>query len=269
LGDKPEIMAVNAAKAAALGSIGIDINYGCPARTVNNHGGGAVLLQNPQCLYNITKAIRDAVPQHIPVTAKMRLGFNDKTNALENALALQEAGANEIAIHGRTKKEGYRPPAFWDEIGKITNAVNIPIIANGEIWNMTDMQRCQQESNSQRIMLGRGLVACPDLALYAKGLSDEALHWGDISLLLLHYFSQLKQECNEQYINSLIKQWLVYLRHQYAEAHLFFEKIKILKRSDDMYPALLTEFKKQQNLKSISGKIGYLDLASLLDDLSP
>jgi tRNA-dihydrouridine synthase C len=261
LGDNPEAMAANAAKAAMLG--------GCPARSVNNHGGGAVLLQNPDNLFTITKAIRSSVPAHIPVTAKMRLGFNDKSRALENAFALQEAGATEIAIHGRTKKEGYRPPAYWDEIGKIRAVVSIPVIANGEIWNTDDLKRCQQESQCQRIMLGRGLVACPDLALYAKGQTDKTLHWGDICLLLVYYFLKLQEDnCEPQYINSLIKQWIIYLRYQYADAHLFFEKAKILKQPNEMLQALTTEFHQQQSRKSISGHIGQLDLTGLLQQLN-
>lgn len=268
LGDNPQAMAANAEKAAMLGAVGIDINFGCPARSVNHHGGGAVLLQNPESLFNITKAIRASVPATIPVTAKMRLGFNDKSKALENALALQEAGASEIAIHGRTKREGYRPPAYWDEIGKISAVLSIPVIANGEIWNTDDLQRCQQESHCQRIMLGRGLVACPDLALFAKGYTDRTLHWGDICLLLIYYFRELQADnCQPQYINSLIKQWIIYLRYQYAEAHLFFEQAKVLKQPEEMRLALISEFNWQNTRKSISGHIGQLDLTGLLEQL--
>ena len=264
LGDRPDIMAINALRAATLGAIGIDLNFGCPARSVNNHGGGSVLLKNPENLYNIASAIRQSLPEHIPLTAKMRLGYNDKSLALDNALALQAAGVAEIAVHGRTKLEGYRPPAYWQEIGKLSDALDIPVIANGEIWNLDDLQRCIQESRTDRIMLGRGLIACPDLALIARGRQQTALHWGDICLLLLHYYRQLQLCCDAHHINNLIKQWLVYLRQHYAEGFLFFEQVKRLKAASDMADALRHELRQQQQLRGISGRIGELDLRTLL-----
>lgn len=267
LGDDSGAMAANAAKAARLGACGIDINYGCPARTVNNHGGGAFLLQDPENLWRITSAIREAVPPQIPVTAKMRLGYRDKSLAIDNALALQEAGASEIAVHARTKTDGYRPPAYWEDIAKIREALHIPVIANGEIWTTDDLQRCQDQSGCNRIMLGRGLIASPGLALYARGQTSTALHWGDISLLLIHYFHELEPQCQPQHLASLIKQWLVYLRQQYADAHLFFEHCKGITDPGQMKAALLAEFRRQQPSKPASGYIGKLNLTCLLREL--
>jgi len=264
LGDNPESMAANATRAVHLGAKAIDINFGCPAKTVNNHGGGAVLLQTPEKLFAITHAIRSAVPEHIPVTAKMRLGFNDATLCKENAIALQEAGATELAIHARTKKQGYRPPAHWHEIGKLHDVIKIPIIANGEIWSIDDLHNCMLESGCSRIMIGRGLVACPDLALFAKDPHHEPLHWGDISLLLLHYYQELSKECLPRHIPSLIKQWLVYLREQYADAHLFFQRVKTITNSAEIQLALQHELQEQMTRKTISGQIGQLSLTELL-----
>jgi len=264
LGDHPEMMAANALKAVQLGAMAIDINFGCPAKTVNNHGGGAVLLTSPDSLYQIAHSIRSALPRNIPLTAKVRLGFADKLLAIDNALALEDAGIAELAVHGRTKVEGYKPPAYWDEIGKISQALTIPVIANGEIWNLNDLQRCMQESRSRRIMLGRGLIACPDLALLARDANRQALHWGDISLLLCYYFTQLTQRCDAQYIAGLIKQWLVYLRAQYADAFLFFEQIKRLNNAQSMQQALHDELVRQNAQRDIQGYIGYLDLRDFL-----
>lgn len=269
LGDHPAMMAANALHAAQLGAIGIDLNFGCPAKTVNSHGGGAVLLKSPDTLYHIASAIRNALPASVPLTAKMRLGFADKSQALANAEALQAAGVCELAVHGRTKTEGYKPPAWWDEIGKLTQALHIPVIANGEIWNLHDLQRCMDESSSQRIMLGRGLIACPDLALLARDPQRTALHWGDISLLLCYYFKALEQHCEPQYITSLIKQWLVYLRTQYADAFLFFEQIKKIRDTDTMQQALWQEWQQQQQRRNISGMIGNLDLRQFAETSSP
>lgn len=260
LGDEPHVMAQNALRAVELGALAIDLNFGCPAKTVNSHGGGAVLLKTPETLFAIADTIRKQLPAHIPLTAKMRLGFADKSLALTNAEALQDAGISELAVHGRTKVEGYKPPAYWDEIGKLTDALHIPVIANGEIWNLNDLQRCIEESRSTRIMLGRGLIACPDLALMASDPSRTALHWGDISLLLVYYQHLLQEQCRQQYITSLIKQWLVYLRTQYADAYLFFEKIKTIRDVETMKQALLAELRAQLSQREIIGLIGNLDL---------
>lgn len=265
LGDNPEMMAANAAKAAGLGACGIDLNYGCPAKTVNSSGGGSFMLQKPELLYQVTQAVRAAVPVEIPVTAKIRLGYRDKSLASEIALAIEAAGASEIAIHGRTKVEGYRPPAYWEQIGLLTERLSIPVIANGEIWNLHDLQRCIRESGTPRIMLGRGLVACPDLALLARTPDAMALHWGDICLLLLHYFAQLQSHCDDKYLNSLIKQWLIYLRVQYADAHLFFEQVKRLRNPHEMQQAIMAELNRQQQRFAISGHIGRLNLCELLE----
>ena len=273
LGDEPAMMAANAAAAAELGAIGIDLNFGCPARSVNNHGGGAVLLQDPERLYAIARAVRDALPAGIPLSAKMRLGYADKSRALDNAEALQAAGVDEIAIHARTKTEGYQPPAYWPEIGKITARLAIPVIANGEIWTLDDLQRCMDESGSRRIMLGRGLIACPDLALLARGHDAPSLHWGEICLLLLYYLQQLHHCCDARHITSLIKQWLVYLRVHYADAWLFFDAVKTLRDPALMQQALAAELQRQQQLRPIRSRIGALALEPLLEqggrDITP
>jgi tRNA-dihydrouridine synthase C len=256
LGDKPQLMAENAAKVAAMGAAGIDINFGCPAKTVNNSGGGSVLLQYPEKLYQITHAVRQAVPAHIPVTVKTRLGFKDNQHAIAIAQAIAAAGANELAVHGRTKVQGYKPPAFWDEIGLINSAVDIPVIANGEIWNTDDLQRCMQESDCSRIMLGRGLVACPDLALFAKDQQTQVLRWPDILHLLEHYYLTLQGRCAAKYQNNLLKQWMVYLRVHYGDAHLFFETVKTIREPALMLQAIVHE-KSRYPQHSISPTIAF------------
>ncbi len=123
LGGHPEPMAENALRASELGALGIDLNFGCPAKTVNRHDGGASLLRYPSRLHDITLAVRRAVPAHIPVTAKMRLGFEDTSLCLENATALSEAGASALAVHCRTKIQGYKPPAHWEWIQPIKERI--------------------------------------------------------------------------------------------------------------------------------------------------
>src|SRR3989344_4846349 len=102
LGSDAACMADNAARLAELGSPGVDLNFGCPAKVVNRHGGGASLLQDPEDVHRVVKAVRAAVPSHIVVSAKMRLGFHDDALAEDNARAIEAAGADELVVHGRT-----------------------------------------------------------------------------------------------------------------------------------------------------------------------
>ena len=132
LGSDPACMADNAVRAVALGAPAIDLNFGCPAKTVNRHRGGAVLLDEPEVVHAVTAAVRRAVPASVPVSVKMRLGNADDGRALENALAVEAAGAAWLTVHGRTKKQGYRPPAYWDRIGAIPapppmNIISAPV----------------------------------------------------------------------------------------------------------------------------------------------
>lgn len=226
LGDNPQALANNAKKAAQLGAPGIDLNFGCPAKTVNQRGGGAVLLQTPDKIHRIVEDVRSAVPKEIPVTAKIRLGYEDKSLALINAAAVFEGGASELIVHGRTKMDGYKPPADWEMIAKIADSVSIPVIANGEIWTVEDALRCQQISQCEDIMLGRGILTRPDLARAIKQPQTQAMTWGEVMPMLILFFDRVCQQCPAKFCGNLIKQWLGYLRKHYTEAGILFEKIK-------------------------------------------
>jgi tRNA-dihydrouridine synthase C len=164
LGSDPACLADNAALACTLGAPVIDLNFGCPAKTVNKSRGGAVLLKEPDLLHAIVAAVRRAVPAGIPVTAKMRLGYESTEPALPCAQALASGGAAQIVVHARTKTDGYKPPAHWEWIARVQDAVRVPVFANGEIWDVDDWRRCRSVCGVDDIMLGRGLIARPDLA---------------------------------------------------------------------------------------------------------
>src|SRR5207248_8564004 len=95
------------------------LNFGCPAKTVNRHDGGATLLKYPQRIRDIVRAVRAAVPGHVPVSAKMRLGWDSIDPIEENAAMAAEGGASWLTIHGRTRLAGYAPPIFWRPIGRV------------------------------------------------------------------------------------------------------------------------------------------------------
>lgn len=230
LGSNPEMLAFNAAKAARMGAPGIDLNFGCPAKTVNRHRGGACLLQNTDDLYRIVKSVRDAVPEHVPVTAKIRLGFNAREGYIENALAIQEAGANELFVHARSKVDGYKPPAYWPCIAEIRRQLHISVIANGEIWSLEDFKLCRRQSQCHDFMLGRGLLAKPDLArqirAHLQNKPFAPMSWEDICERLRQFHQATASSYPAKYCGNRLKQWLMYLRKHYNQAELFFQEVK-------------------------------------------
>ncbi|MFO0803898.1 MAG: tRNA-dihydrouridine synthase family protein [Gemmataceae bacterium] len=164
LGGDPGRMAEAAARAVECGATAVDLNFGCPANTVNRHDGGATLLKFPVRLRGIVRAVRDAVPANVPVSAKMRLGWDSIEPIRENAAMAAEGGASWIAIHGRTRVAGYAPPVFWEPIGRIRESLGIPVIANGDIRTLDDFRRCREATGCIHFMLGRGALADPDLS---------------------------------------------------------------------------------------------------------
>ncbi|MCH4293729.1 MULTISPECIES: tRNA dihydrouridine(16) synthase DusC [Shewanella] len=236
LGQEPGWMAENALRAVTLGSRGVDANFGCPAKMVNRSKGGAVLLQYPELIHDIVKAMREAVPGEQPVTAKIRLGYEDKSLFMENALAVYEAGATELAIHARSKVDGYKPPAYWEYITEVRERLPIPVIANGEIWSREDAERCMQVTGCDSIMIGRGALSLPNLAASIKG--DAPFDWQRTLDLMIHYSELELDNQKATYYPARIKQWFSYLSRQYPEADTLFREIRIHKTTDAILQAL-------------------------------
>lgn len=243
LGSEAQLMAENAAYACELGAPAIDINFGCPAKTVNNHRGGSVLLDEPSVMYEIISAVRRAVPAHIPVSAKIRLGYTDTSRMEDIRGAIADSGADWLTIHARTKTQGYKPPAYWDKIQSF-NSLNIPVIANGEIWDAEQAQNCMAQSGSKHLMLGRGAVTRPDLIAHVDGLKKNAdsldtsseLSWQD---LIAHQIKFLEgQAKNDVVLVGRYKQWLGMLTKGYREAQILWESIKREKNKATIVTAL-------------------------------
>jgi tRNA-dihydrouridine synthase C len=235
LGGQPGPMADNAAQAAAMGAPGIDLNFGCPAKTVNRHDGGAALLKNPERVRDVTEAVRRAVPIHVPVTAKVRLGFDHKDFVTDIARAAEAGGAASLTVHARTRAEMYKPPAHWEYIARMREAVKIPVIANGDIWSVADYWRCRDISGCASVALGRGLVACPDLALQIhlskQGEQTREMPWSVTARHLARLFVLTRLKSDRLAI-ARVKQWCKLLSRQYGEAAKLFENIKILTHGD-------------------------------------
>jgi tRNA-dihydrouridine synthase C len=224
LGSEPTTLAENAARLAELGAEGIDLNFGCPAPTVNRHRGGAVLLDEPELLHQIARAVRQAVPCGVPVSAKMRLGNQDRNNMLDCALALQSGGVGELVVHARTKLDGYRPPAHWSEVARIREAVSIPVVVNGEVWTLDDAQRALRDSGCNRLMLGRGMVADPGLARVIRGEAEP--DWATLLNLIHQFWSRLAHRVEARHRAGRLKQWLNLLRRRHPEAEVAFQAVR-------------------------------------------
>jgi len=239
LGQDANYLAENAIVASRLGSHGIDLNFGCPAKTVNKNRGGAVLLKTPEDIYQIVKKVREAVPNNNEVSAKVRLGFDDDALSQEIFDAVHQAGANALTIHARTKKDGYKPPAYWEKIKPLlAKSQKMQVIANGEVWNLDDYKRCKIRSGCSDVMLGRGALAQPDLAkqIMSDNLSQEytALQWEEILLHIINSSMHNEEASKDKYFSSRTKQWLRYLLLTYPQAQLLFDDIKRLKHKDDV-----------------------------------
>jgi tRNA-dihydrouridine synthase C len=236
LGSDPDCMADNAALLATLKPHGIDLNFGCPAKTVNRHRGGAVLLDEPELVHRIVAAVRRAVPREMPVSAKMRLGHRDDSRLVECAQAIASAGADELVVHGRTKLQGYKPPAHWDRIALVRQSVVLPVVANGEVWTVADARRCMAESGCDALMLGRGLVSDPGLALALRGRAGPL--WPAIVQSLLLYAELIAPRVAERHRGGRLKQWLNMLRRAHPAAQTLYDSVRALRDGREIEAAL-------------------------------
>ncbi len=159
-GDDPAVMAQAAQKAAAFSPDAIDINMGCPAPKIAKSGGGSALMRQPALCGAIVAAVKQAVS--LPVTVKLRKGWSrDTVNAVEVAKICEAAGADAICVHGRTREEMYAPPADWDIIRQVKEAVGVPVIGNGDVFSAQDAARMLEETRCDLVMVGRGALGNP------------------------------------------------------------------------------------------------------------
>ncbi|HFC6874835.1 TPA: tRNA dihydrouridine synthase [Neisseria meningitidis] len=239
LGSDADNMAANALEAVRFGANKIDLNFGCPAPTVNKHKGGAILLKEPELIFHIVKTLRGRLPAHIPLTAKMRLGYEDKSRALECACAIAEGGACGLTVHARIKAEGYEPPAHWEWIRKIRDSVNIPVTANGDVFSLQDYIGIKTISGCNSVMLGRGAVIRPDLARqikqYENGGPVKDTDFAEVSKWIRQFFELcLTKEANNKYPIARLKQWLGMMKKTFDPAQTLFDRVRTVKDADEV-----------------------------------
>lgn len=209
LGGQPEPMAGTAVRCVEMGAPGIDINFGCPSKTVNGSDGGATILQAPHRLEAITSAVRKAVPAAIPVTVKIRLGWENAEHVEDIVRAIEQGGATWLTIHGRTRMQGYRPPVDWTSIGRAREAVSIPVVANGDLNTVDDVEACADISGCSAFMIGRGSMGRPRLFRQLRGHREDELDAVWLCARLREYVqSILDTGGSEGVALGRCKQWL-------------------------------------------------------------
>ena len=239
LGQSPEFMAQNAQLAIELGSSGIDLNFGCPSKTVNGNKGGAALLKDPELMHEIVSAVRTSIPADQTLSAKIRLGYLDCTHAQEIADAVVSAGADELVVHGRSRMDGYKADTIrWDLIGEIRQKIQIPVIANGEIWTREDALRCEEITGCTSLMVCRGALNMPNLGQHIlEGAAP--MPWAEVKALLIRYSDFEIRGDKGLYYSNRVKQWLRYLNGQYPEAKALFFHIRQFKDKHEILQAII------------------------------
>lgn len=172
---RPDFLAEAAQMAVAEGADTVDINMGCPVNKITKNGGGSSLLRQPELAGEIVRSVVQAVD--VPVTVKTRIGWSDQEiNAVEFAQRMEDAGAKMLTLHGRTRSQGYNGSARWEWIGKVKQALSIPVIANGDIFSVAAAVRCLEETGADGVMCSRGTLGYPFLV----GEVDHFLRTGEL-----------------------------------------------------------------------------------------
>jgi len=158
-GDDPDLILTAALKIQELKPDIIDINMGCPAKSIADRGAGVGMMPTP---IKVARTFRKLVKAlKVPVTGKIRLGWDRNKNYKLIARIVEEEGGSLIAIHGRTKEQRYSGNADWDAIAEVKSTVNIPVTGSGDVRTVADIQRIKQHTNCDTVMIGRGAIANP------------------------------------------------------------------------------------------------------------
>ncbi len=212
MGSDPQLMADMAHAMQQRGARRVDLNCGCPSNTVTGRGAGSSLLKEPRVLYEIAKAMVDAVG--IPVTAKLRSGFDDTSLFKENILAAQESGIKYITIHPRTKADGYGPPAKWEFIAEAKAILDIPVVGNGDILTVDDALKMLKETQCDALMIGRGSVINPFIFHQIKAhfaRESYSCRWDDLLRYFDVYLSEIPSKMVEKIKVNKMKQLMSFL----------------------------------------------------------
>lgn len=229
MGSDLDLMAEMACEIERLGAPRIDVNCGCPSNTVTGRGAGSSLLKEPDFLHQVARSVVQAVS--IPVTVKMRSGFEDTSLFRENVLAAQESGIAYLTLHPRTKVDGYGPKARWDLIAEAKSLLKIPVVGNGDILTVEDALKMLKVTGCDGLMIGRGAVINPfifcEIKAYFSGKTYQP-SWDMLHNYLQVYLETLDPSVPMRSKTNKIKQLLGFLFKGNAE---------LLKRRESMLTA--------------------------------
>jgi len=231
-GARPEAMAGAAARVAVLDPDVIDINIGCPAKKVVRGGAGAALMREPALLREIASAVVEATGR--PVTAKIRSGWDaDSVNAVDVAVALEECGVSAVAIHPRTRAQGFKGAADWSVIRDVATSVSIPVIGSGDVRTPEDALRMLETTGCVAVMIGRAAVGNPWLFQSAETFRRTGVRADPVSLAetLATAMEQLnlmvEAKGERRGVLEMRKHLVAYLRGFHGASHLRAELVRI------------------------------------------
>ncbi len=239
MGSDVELMGAMACEIQKREAPRIDLNCGCPSNTVTGRGAGSSLLKDPHFLHDVARSLVKATT--IPVTIKMRSGYEDISLFRENLLAAQESGARYITLHPRTKVDGYGPPARWDLIAEAKSLLKIPVVGNGDIVTVQHALDMLKMTGCDALMIGRGSIINPflfhQIRAHFSGIAYQP-SWDDLMRYFTTYLKEIPEEMTARVKVNKLKQLLSFifkgnptllemrptlLTNQSADPHSFME----------------------------------------------
>ena len=212
MGSDIDLMAAMAQELVLRGAPRIDVNCGCPSPTVTGRGAGSSLLKDPNVLFEVAKSVVNAVG--IPVTVKMRSGYQDISLFKENLLAAQESGVRYITLHPRTKVDAYGPPARWDLIAEAKSLLKIPVVGNGDILNIEDALNMLRTTGCDALMIGRGSIINPFIFKQIRAYFAQEQYipkWEDLMQYFSVYRASMAPDISKKLHVNKLKQLLSFI----------------------------------------------------------
>ena len=212
MGSEPELMAHMAQELVNRGAKRIDVNCGCPSNTVTGRGAGSSLLKDPKFLLEVVSAVVKAVA--VPVTVKMRSGYDDISLFDDNMLAAQSSGVRYITLHPRTKVEGYAPPARWELIARAKSLLEIPIVGNGDILNVDDALAILQVTGCDALMIGRGSIINPFIFHQIRAHFSQSMYepqWKNLDAFIQVFLQEAQKNYSQNLQVNKLKQLFSFL----------------------------------------------------------
>ena len=243
-GSDPEIMGFAARELDSRENVILDVNMGCPVPKVVKNGEGSALLKTPDLIYDIISAMVKNTSK--AVTAKIRIGFeNSSFLAIEAAKAIEAAGGSAVAVHGRTREQYYSGKADWDKIAQVREAVNIPVIANGDVFSGKDAVELMRTTGCDMVMIGRGALGNPWIFQDCTGALANGTAWefqgpslDERKALMVEHLKLMVEEKGEYVATREMRKFIGwYLKGQHGSATLR-GMINSLNTVDEMVEAI-------------------------------